>query len=34
MLAALGTVRERIEAQGFCGLDDESSAQINYPLRL
>jgi hypothetical protein len=28
------TVRERIEAQGFCGLDDKTCAQINYPLRL
>ena len=28
------TVRERIQAQGFCGLDDKTYAQINYPLRL
>jgi uncharacterized protein DUF4395 len=28
------TVRERIQAQGFCGLDDATYAQINYPLRL
>jgi hypothetical protein len=28
------TVRERIEAQGFCGLDDRTCAQVNYPLRL
>jgi hypothetical protein len=28
------TVRERIQAQGFCGLDDETYARINYPLRL
>jgi hypothetical protein len=28
------TVRERIQAQGFCGLDDASYAQFNYPLRL
>ncbi len=28
------TVRERIQAQGFCGLDDKTSAQLNYPLRL
>jgi len=28
------TVRKRIEAQGFCGLDDNTCAQINYPLRL
>ena len=34
MLSTLGTVRENIEAQGFCGLDDKTSAQINYPLRL
>jgi hypothetical protein len=34
MPSALGTVRENIQAQGFCGLDDETYAQINYPLRL
>ncbi len=28
------TVRERIQAQGFCGLIDATYAQINYPLRL
>ena len=28
------TVRERIQTQGFCGLDDATYAQINYPLRL
>jgi len=28
------TVRERIQAQGFCGLNDTTYAQINYPLRL
>lgn len=28
------TVRERIRAQGFCGLDDRTYAQLNYPLRL
>jgi hypothetical protein len=28
------TVRERIQAQGFCGLDDATYAQVNYPLRL
>ena len=28
------TARERIQAQGFCGLSDASYAQINYPLRL
>jgi len=26
--------RERIRAQGFCGLDDATYAQIDYPLRL
>src|SRR5215472_15448695 len=30
----LTTVRERIQAQGFCGLSDAMYAQINYPLRL
>lgn len=34
MSTATTTVRERIEAQGFCGLDDKICAQINYPLRL
>ncbi len=28
------TIRERIQAQGFCGLDDATYARINYPLRL
>ena len=28
------TARERIQAQGFCGLNDATYAQINYPLRL
>ena len=28
------TVRERIQAQGFCGLSDATYAEINYPLRL
>jgi hypothetical protein len=28
------TVRERIQAQGFRGLDDVTYAHINYPLRL
>jgi hypothetical protein len=28
------TVRERLQAQGFCGLDDTMYVQINYPLRL
>jgi hypothetical protein len=34
MSSPLGTVRERIQAQGFCGLDDETCAEINYPLRM
>jgi len=34
MSSTLGAVRENILAQGFCGLDDETCAQINYPLRL
>src|SRR5436305_5621101 len=34
MSTALGTIRENIQAQGFCGLDDKTYAQINYPLRL
>ena len=34
MSATLGTVRQNVQAQGFCGLDDETVAQINYPLRL
>jgi hypothetical protein len=28
------TTRENIEAQGFCGLDDKTYTQINYPLRM
>jgi len=28
------SMRERIQAQGFCGLDDATYSQINYPLRL
>jgi hypothetical protein len=27
-------MRERIEAQGFCGFDDRFLSQINYPLRM
>lgn len=27
-------VRERIQAQGFCDLDDDLASQINYPLRI
>ena len=34
MSTALGNIRENIQAQGFCGLDDKTYAQINYPLRL
>lgn len=34
MSTVSATVRERIQAQGFCGLDDQTCAQINYPLRL
>ncbi len=30
----LATLRTRIQAQGFCGLDDETCQKINYPLRL
>lgn len=29
-----GTACHNIQAQGFCGLDDETCKQINYPLRL
>jgi len=28
------TISENIQAQGFCGLDDKSYAEFNYPLRL
>jgi hypothetical protein len=34
MSQVAATVRERIQAQGFCGLDDATYAQVNYPLRL
>jgi hypothetical protein len=34
MSTALATVRGNIQAQGFCGLDDKTYAQINFPLRL
>jgi hypothetical protein len=34
MSTATLTIRERIQAQGFCGLDDATYTQINYPLRL
>jgi len=30
----ISTIRERIQAQGFCGFDDATYAQFNYPLRL
>jgi hypothetical protein len=34
MATVTATVRARIHAQGFCGLDDTTCAQVNYPLRL
>lgn len=34
MSAVTAVVRKRIQDQGFCGLDDRTYAQINYPLRL
>jgi hypothetical protein len=34
MSTVSSTVCERIQAQGFCGLDDKTCEQINYPLRL
>lgn len=34
MAAATQTIRERIQAQGFCDLDDQTYVQLNYPLRL
>jgi hypothetical protein len=34
MSQIMTTVRERLQAQGFCGLSDATYAQINYPLRL
>lgn len=34
MSSVFGSVRENIQAQGFCGLDDHTCLQINYPLRL
>lgn len=30
----IATLRTRIQAQGFCGFDDATYRQINYPLRL
>jgi hypothetical protein len=34
MSSTLETVRENIQAQGFCGLDDKTCVEINYPLRM
>lgn len=34
MSQEITTIRERIQAQGFCGLDDKVCQQLNYPLRL
>lgn len=34
MTIELATIRTRIQAQGFCGLDDATYRQINYPLRI
>jgi len=34
MSSNLDSIRNNIQAQGFCGLDDETCTQINYPLRL
>ena len=34
MSSVFGNARENIQAQGFCGLDDQTCAQRNYPLRL
>jgi len=33
MASIFGTVSENIQAQGFCGLDDKTCEQLNYPLR-
>src|SRR5688572_26245561 len=33
-LMVTGKTRERIEAQGFCDLDEQTYAHINYPLRI
>ena len=30
----ISTIRKRIQAQGFCGFDDTTYAQFNYPLRM
>jgi hypothetical protein len=34
MVEAITKIRERIQAQGFCDLDDTTYKQLNYPLRL
>lgn len=34
MPALSAKVRDNIRAQGFCGLTDETYAQLNYPLRI
>lgn len=34
MTEVRATIRDRIQAQGFCGFDDETYRQLNYPLRL
>lgn len=34
MMATPGTVRKNLQAQGFCGLNDKTCAELNYPLRL
>ena len=34
MTANIATIRTRIQAQGFCGFDDVTYQQINYPLRM
>mgnify|MGYP006270000293 CR=1 FL=1 len=34
MTSRLDAIRRNIEAQGFCGLDDETCARLNNPLRL
>ena len=32
MSSTLGPIRENVQAQGFCGLDDETYGEINYLL--
>ena len=34
MSSNITTIRQRIQAQGFCGYDDITYQQLNYPLRL